>query len=216
MNSTPVSLKSTDEGRESLDIEVELDHGRRVVRLHMLEFDEGPVASYLLNGLSTDFGVRVDDSGPAHLLTLPRYAVVIVLAGRHHPARIQQDVAGRTSLRLGDPDADYLGRCRAAIAELLQSVDGLDVDAVVVGADRYGRPEPNEGFLHLLHDLDDEARQDELHELCRRVGQKHDVSIIEMRFVLPCIDLKYAIANERHFAWNPLARRVVLRNWERG
>jgi hypothetical protein len=210
----PIALKSI-EDREGLEIDTELDHARRVVTLHMLEFDAAQVTSFLVRALPNEFGVLVGETLAKDMLSLPPYGLVIALAGRNHPALVQHLNSGDFAIRLCDPDAAYLVRCHAAIEELLQALDRRDIEAVVVGVDRHGRPEPVEGFLYLLHDLHDDARQDEVYELCETVGTKHEVSVVETRFLRPCIDLRYAIAKEPHFAWSRLTGRAVLRNWER-
>jgi len=214
---TTLAVKRTLSRLPDLVVDLTIDRKRQLVRLAMLEFDSGLLAHFVLDILPREHGVVAaeDDSDidEARLPRRPAYSLVVVLAGREHPARVLRLRDGDVTVTLGDPDAAYLARCEDAIAELLQAVDGRDIEAVVVGVDRYGRPEPDEGFLHLLHDLNDEARQDELHELCRSVGQKHEVSIIETRFVRPCIDLRHAIAKEHHFAWDAAGRRIVRRNW---
>jgi hypothetical protein len=55
-------LKSLEDAMSSLDMELELDPVKRVVTLHMLEFDSEHIASFLSQSLPHEFGVRIDDS----------------------------------------------------------------------------------------------------------------------------------------------------------
>jgi hypothetical protein len=211
-----ISLKSLEEGMESLDIELSLDREKRLVTLHMLEFEAGHVASFLTQSLPREFGIRVDDSPVGHVPTLPRYDLVIALAGRHHPARLAHLSDGRVAIRLLDPDATYLMRCQRAIEQVLSMLNRRGIEAVVAGIDHYGRPEPNEGFLHVFVRTGDDAQLDTVHQLCQEVGQEHAVDLCPLRFSRPFGDTDWVIAREPHFAWDAAMRKVVLRNWSEG
>jgi hypothetical protein len=186
-----ISWKGLDDDLEGLDIEVELDRERKVVTLHMLEFEAEHVTSFLVDSLPWDFMVRVDDSLFEHVLNLPRYELVIALAGRHHPVTFQYP-DGRMTIRLGDPNGAYLAKCEQAIAQILSALHSRDIEGVVAGVARYGRPEPNEGFLHLLARAQGEAQEEDVLKLCNEAD---------------------VLAHEAHFAWDPETRRVVRRNW---
>ena len=208
---TPISLKSIEDGRESLEIEVELDHSNRLVVLHMLEFDADLIASFLVRVLPDSYGVRVDDAGSERKLSLPRYELVVELAGRRHPTRLQH-LSGRTTIRLGDPDAKYLARCYSAIERLLMSLHEVDVDGLVAGIDRYGRPSPNEGSLHLYARARDAAQARAIAQVCAEVEAKFKISICVASDVAPAGAVDQVFAHQAHFAWH--RRQLVRRNWE--
>lgn len=96
-------LESRDHRRESLEIEP--DRQRKTVTLHRMEFENDLVASFLTEDLPSVYGIRVDDSLFEHLPTLPRYDVVIALAGRPHPARLSHLSDGRLAIRLIAPES---------------------------------------------------------------------------------------------------------------
>lgn len=100
----PIALKSIEDGRESLEADIEVDHAHRVVILHMLEFDASHVTSFLVRTLPHEFGVRVGETLSNDMLSLPRYGLVIALAGRNHPARLHHLSSGDFAIRLGVPD----------------------------------------------------------------------------------------------------------------
>ena len=176
-----VVVESLEACGESHDIEVELDHRREVVTLHMLEFKAEEVTQFVTQTLPREFSVRVDVPPVERAPSTPGYALVIALAGRHHPAKLRRLTTGRVSVSLGDPDALYLARCRRAIAQLLSALHGRGVPAVVTGIDRHGRPKPSEGFLHLFADTAQGTKEEEILQLCREVGQEHRVDIILLR-----------------------------------
>jgi hypothetical protein len=207
---TSVSLELADEV-ERLNLEVELDGRRRVVTLHMLEFDALPVTSFLVQTLPQEFGIRVDDAVSERWLSLPRYDVVIELAGRRHPVRMHHLNDGRTTIRLGDPDAAYLARCHRAIEHLLASLHQLDVEAVITGIDHYGRPAPNEGFLQLYARARDAVQEQAIAQVRSEVEAKLDVSICVVSDMASTSSIDHVFAHEAHFGWD--GQQLVRRNW---
>ena len=212
---TPFLLKSIDDGLESLDIEVALDHLRSVVTLHMLEFDAEQVASFVQQGLPQEFNVRVDTRASEHALTLPRYKLVIALAGRHHPARLQYLSTGRLSIRLGDPDAAYRARCQKAIERVLQALSLVGIEAAAVGINHHGFPVPKEGFLDLFARTEGGAQDDEVHRICMEVGRDCGVDICFLRSSNGYADVEQVLKYEPHFAWDKRAGQLAHRNWSR-
>jgi hypothetical protein len=201
-----------------LTMDLSIDHERRLVTLAMLEFDSALLVRYVMDILPRDYGVVVaeddEDVDEAWLPRRPEYRLVVVLAGREHPARVVRLRDGSVTVALGDPDAVYLARCRKAIEPLLSSLHGMGIEAVVAGIDRYGRPEPNEGFLHLFARTEWKVQEDDVERLCMKVERAHNVSISAVSFSKLYGDAERVIAHEPHFAWDSKAKQVVARNWE--
>lgn len=204
---TPILLTSP-EG-EGLHIELELDHERQRVTLHTLEFDADLVNAFL-ETLPQKFGISVGDPSMA---PVPNFELVIALAGRHHPARLTGRGSSRPALRLGDPDAAYLVLCRRAIEQVLSSLHGLGIPAVVAGIDHYGRPEPDEGFLHLFALSQGEAEEQIVERLCSTVEAEHNVAICVLSSAQHPGDTRKVIAMDAHFAWDQETSQLVTRNW---
>jgi hypothetical protein len=108
MMRTRIALKRLDDRSEGLDIEMEVDRRNKLVTLHMLEFEAGLVADFLVRSLPSDHGVCVETDSSVR--TLPRFDLVIVLAGRPYPARLIRLSEGHLALRLLAPDAKCLAR----------------------------------------------------------------------------------------------------------
>ena len=210
---TQISLKSIEDDRESLDVELELDHACKRVTLHMLEFDAEHVTSFLTQSLPHDYGVSVDDPVFEHVPALPRYELVVALAGRHYPARLRHLRSGRAAIRLGDPDAEYLARCQRAVAQLLQALDAMDIEAVVTGIDRHGRPEPSEGYLHLFTRARSEEQEQAVKRLRVEVKAEHAVDVFVLHYSGGHAGVDHVLTRGAHFAWDPAAQQVMRLNW---
>lgn len=209
MNLTSVLLEGSRAAGESLDIEVGLNHAEKVATLFMLEFDDALVTAFLAGGLPSDFGVRVDDMLFEQVADLPRYDLVISLAGRRHPTRLLRLPDGQVTLRLGDPDAAYLACCQIAIDQVLEALAEQDIDAVVQGMDRYGRPRPREGFLHLFAATSSNQQEEQVLAISRGIGEACGVDLIALGF-----RIDRTIELDPHFAWDSSTSSVVRRNWE--
>ena len=120
---------------------------------------------------------------------------------------------GAVTVALGDPDAAHLARCLRAIEQLLSSLHERDIEAVVAGIDRYGRPEPNEGFLHLFARTQEEGQEQDVERLRRKVEASNDVDICVLSSSKSPGDTDQVIAHQPHFSWDAAARKVVRRNW---
>jgi hypothetical protein len=204
MTRTQISLKSLDDGRESLDIDLEIDHEARRATLLMLEYDPTLVTSFVTRTLP-EYGVRVGGADG--------YAIVISLAGRAFPAKLQRLADGRVEIRLGDPDAAYLARCEKAMAKLFEGLAALDIEAVVPDVDRLGRPDVDDGeFLTFLVSEANRGR-DDVYALVAEVCTEFDVNICPHAFALEHGYVEAVVRREAHFAWDPFTRKVVTRNW---
>lgn len=124
-----VHLEGLEDGHKGLDIKVELDREHRVVTLHMREFDAALIESFLEDGGLRQFGLRIDDSLFADIITLPLFRLAIDLAGRRHPASLQYLASGRVSLRLGDPGTEYQAKCLDLEPESPAYLEQLPADA---------------------------------------------------------------------------------------
>lgn len=204
----PFHLEGVNEGQTGLDIEAELDREHRVVTLHMLEFDAALIESFLEDGGLRELGVRVDDSTFGDVLTLPLYRLVIDLAGRHHPASLQYLRTGRISVRLGDPNAEYLARCRRAIELVLSRLHTAGIEAVILGIDRYGRPAPTDGHLELYAFLND-GQAGKVARVAAEVEAETRVRIATMCDAVHRDELATVMRHERCWAWAPDVRQVV-------
>lgn len=203
-------LVRVDGEQKALDVELWVDHELKTVRLSMLELDSELLSKFLVSQLPNDFKVRVDDQHGE----LPKYGLEILLAGRNHPASLHHLAGGRISIYLGDPDSAYLARCERAIGQLLSALHSRRIQALVSGVDRYGRPEPSEGYLHLYARTQSAAHEEEVGQLCKEVEREHKVSVCSMcHFASASADFDRTIATAEHFAWDQDKRRVVLRNW---
>lgn len=199
------------EADRQLEIEVERDRARKVITLHMLEFDADLVADFVQNDLPWDFHVRVDDALFEHTMNRELYELVIALAGRHHPVRFHYLANGQTRRRLGDPDADIVVRCRGAMDQLLPALAVRGLHAIVAAVDRHGRPLPIEGAMQILvrvQDLEHEGLQTQIDT----AAQAHGVPIHVATYSTCHGYLDQAIEGP-HFAWDLAEQRVVLRNW---
>lgn len=199
------------ESDRQLEIEVERDRARKVVTLHMLEFDADLVADFVQNDLPWDFNVRVDDSLFEHTTNRELYELVIELAGRHHPVRFHYLANGQVRLRLGDLDADIVVRCRSAMAQLLPASAALGLQAIVADVDRHGRPMPVDGSMQLLvrvQDLDHEGLLTHIDA----AAQAHGVPIHAVTYSR-CHGYLDQAVDGPHFAWDPAEQCVALRNW---
>lgn len=214
---TRTVLTSAD-GGDDLAIELELDKEARTVTLCMREFDHDLVVAFVRDEmlhLPQLCGVRVDDSLFEHVNQRDLYQLFVELAGRRHPAQMDYLVDGRVKLRLGDPDAEYLRRCEAAIEQLLREAAALDIEAVVAGVDHFGRPAPDrDGYLLVMHPHMEfsDRRLDKLRDLEQAIEAGHAVCVTFTGYAHRVGDFTSAVAAP-HFAWDPSTRRVVRRNW---
>jgi hypothetical protein len=199
-------------------MDLTIDRERHVVRLAMLEFDSALLARYVMDILPRDYAVVVaeddEDIDEAWLPRRPAYRLAVVLAGREHPAQVVRLRDGSVTVALGDPDAVYLGKCRKAIEQLLTSLHGMGIEAIVAGIDRYGRPEPNEGYLHLFAQTRGQEQDETVRRLAADAEAAHGVSICVLSHYTRLDDIDSAIALGAHFAWDPEAREVMRRNWD--
>lgn len=203
-------LGDTESDRQ-LEIEVERDRTRKVITLHMLEFDADLVAAFVANDLPWDFNVRVDDSLFEHVLNLDLYELVIDLAGRHHPVRFHYLEDGQMRLRLGDPDADLVARSRSAMDQLLPALATLGLQVIVADVDCHGRPMSAGGSMQLLvrvQDLDHEALLTQIDA----AAQAHGMPINAVTYSR-CHGYIDQAVDGPHFAWDSEEQRVVLRKW---
>ena len=215
---TTVGLKRMLSRLPDLTMDLTIDHERQLVTLTMLQFDSGLLAHYVMDILPRDFAVVVaeddEDIDEAWLPRRPAYRLVVVLAGREHPAQVVRLRDGSVTIALGDPDAVYLAKCWKAIQQLLTSLHFVGIEAVVTGIDRYGRPEPTEDYLHLYAKTQGRGQDEAVERLAAEVEVLHDVSICVLSHYTRPDDFASAIAREAHFAWDPEAREVVRRNWD--
>jgi hypothetical protein len=192
----PVESHRLEQEGRVLDIDVwHVDHTEKVVRLSMLDFDADLVAQFVADTVPDD------------------YSLFIHLAGRSFPATLLRLPEGRLGLRLNDPDADHLARCRAAIDKLLPMLAALDIEAIAEGIDRYGRPQPLEGAMWLWT-MGGEASEQEVAELVRSVNREFDVLFAHFLCGRRHPAAFASTANSQaHFAWDPVQEQVVRRNW---
>jgi hypothetical protein len=192
----PVSVHRLEQDERVLDIEVwHVDHEEKVVRLAMLDFDADLVAQFVAETVPDD------------------YVLFILMADRSFPATLLRLPEGRLTLRLSDPDADYLSRCRAAIDKLLPMLAGQDIEAVVVDIDRFGRPDPLQGALSLWS-LEAEERVPQVTELVHEIEREFDVHFSRTGLGRPHQEyFARTVESQPHFAWNPVQQQVVRRNW---
>jgi hypothetical protein len=153
-----------------------------------------------------------DDSVIDEARLRPAFRLLVALAGREHPARVIRLSDGGVTVALGDPDAAYLARCLRGIEQLLSSLHERGIEAVVAGIDDYGRPEPDEGFLHLLARTHEESSEQDVERLRAKVEASNNISIAVMNSRAHD-DMGQALAWQAHFAWDPEARQAVRRNW---
>jgi len=198
--------------RESLDIEVEVDGSREVVTLHMLAFDHDQVASFLASGRLRELGIRIDDSAVEDALAMPVFRLVIDLAGRHHPVCVLHRSYGRLALRLDDPDAEYLDKCREAIELTLSRLHSKGIEGVVLGIDQYGRPAPSEGVLELCVRVDS-AQCAEVKRVVNEVVGETGVAIVSMAHGVRADVVAALMEREPCWAWSPEALRALPRHW---
>jgi hypothetical protein len=118
------------------------------------------------------------------------------------------------TVTLGDPDAAYLARCSKSIEDLLRSLAARGIEAVVTGIDRYGRPAPSEGSLHLFARARDAGQEQAVAQARSEVETEHGVSICVMSGAKRPSDIDQVSAQEPHFAWDNEGRQLVRRNWE--
>lgn len=199
------------ESDRQLEIEVERDRARKVITLHMLEFDADLVADFVQNDLPWDFHVRVDDSLFEHTMNREHYELVISLAGRHHSVQFHYLSNGQARLRLGDPDADIVARCRSALEQLLPALAASGLHAIVADVDRRGRPLPINGAMQLLIRVQDLGHDGLLTQI-NAAAHAHGVPIHAVTYSR-CHGYLDQAVDGPHFAWDLPEQRVVLRNW---
>lgn len=200
------TLASTAGPPEHLDIELHIDRARRIVRLDMLEFDADLVVAFLKDRVIRGHGVQVDGIEPDR-----PFQLVITLSGRHHPARLNVHSDGRYSLRLLDPDASYLVQCQLAIAHLLAALHEREIEAFITGIDPRGRPEPDDGFLHLYARTSSEEQVRQVEEVRKHTQTKFNVSVCVLGPTNAWGPLDLVRSAEAHFEWDPSTRQVVRR-----
>lgn len=214
---TKVGVKRMLSRLPDLVMDLTVDHKRRVVRMAMLELDSALLAHYVVDILPRDHGVVAAeediDIDEASLPRRPAYRLELELAGREYPGRVVRIHDGAVTVALGDPDAGYLARCGSAIEQLLSTLSSRGIKAVVAGVDRHGRPETDEGYVHLFLSQEDFAREDEVCHFCKTIGLQNRVDILVLRFSIRHGDAERVIAHEPHFSWDEVERQVVLRNW---
>jgi hypothetical protein len=215
---TTVGVKRMLSRLPDLTMDLTIDHERRLVTLGMRHFDSALLASFVMDVLPRDYSAVVaesdEDVHPAGLPRRPAYRLVVVLAGREHPAQVVRLQDGGVTVTLGDPDAAYLARCSKSIEDLLRSLAVRGIEAVVTCIDRYARPAPSDGFLHLYARTRDAGQEHVVAQACSETETVHGVSICVMSDAKRPSDIDQVIAHEPHFAWDNEARQVVRRNWE--
>jgi hypothetical protein len=184
----------------------------------MRHLDSALLASFVMDVLPRDYSAVVAETDEeVDVAGLPRrsaYRLVVVLAGRKHPAQVMRLRDGGVTVTLGDPDAAYLARCSKSIEDLLRSLAARGIEAVVTGIDRYGRPAPSEGSLHLFARARDAGQEQAVAQARSEVETEHGVSICVMSGAKRPSDIDQVSAQEPHFAWDNEGRQLVRRNWE--
>lgn len=147
-----LTLRGTD-GLDDLDVELQLDRGRKLVTLHMLKFNSELVGQFLAEELPQAYGIRVDDDVFEHALTTSRFDLVIALAGRRHPASLHNRGDGRVAVLLGDPDALHPRGSRAGSplgSRSPEKVLFLDFDGVLHSEAVFWHPRRGAYLQHSL------------------------------------------------------------------
>jgi hypothetical protein len=189
---------------ESLDIELELDREHRLVILHMLEFDAELVTAFVTKGLPGEYGAALKEGR----------RLAVSLGGRFHPVRFRHRDGGGVELRLGDSDGGFLAICSTTIGTLLSTLAARDIEAIVVGVDRFGRPKPSErNTLYVFTRHLNEAQEDYVMHHCVQLGLQQGIVFWYTRFCREYGDTDEVFPRVPHFSWDPVLQRVVTRNW---
>jgi hypothetical protein len=166
------------------------------------------LGAFLADDLPLTHRIRVEDGLLESVLNADRYDLVIDLAGRHHLARLVDFGDGRFSMRLDDPDAAFLARCREAIcwapftSSMLTPWSSASTRMVVPS---------KQGFLHLFAHVNCERKEQDVDAMCLALNTALGVDLIALGFQAE--EVQRIRAPEPHFAFDAATGGVVRRNW---